>query len=117
MSYIDGYLIPIKKKKVAAYKKMAMLGKKIWMEHGAVQYFESVGTKLDNPWGLGFKKMCKLKADETVIFAFVIYKSKAQRDKVTKKVMTDPRMKMEGFEMPFDMKRFSSGEFKVIVEG
>ncbi len=68
MSYIDGYLIPIKKKKVAAYKKMAKLGKKIWMEHGAVQYFECVGTKLDNPWGLGFKKMCKLKADETVIF-------------------------------------------------
>lgn len=114
--YVDGYVIPIKKKNVKAYKKMAAIGCKVWMEHGALDYYECEGAKLDSPWGLPFTKLCKLKADETVIFAFVIYKSKAHRNSVTKKVHADPRMKPENFtSMPFDMKRFSVGEFSVLV--
>lgn len=114
--YVDGYVIPIKKKNVAAYKKMAKLGCKVWMEHGALDYYECEGAKLDQPWGIPFPKVFKMKKDETLIFAFVVYKSKSHRDSVNKKVMKDPRMAPENFKsMPFDMKRFTTGEFKVIV--
>lgn len=114
--YVDGYVIPIKKKNVKAYKKMATLGCKIWMEHGALDYYECVGDVLKVPWGLTFPKMCKLKSDETMIFAFIVYKSKAHRKQVNDKVMKDPRMNMEGVKMPFDMKRFANGGFKVLVQ-
>lgn len=114
--YVDGFLIPIKKKNLKEYKKMARIGCEVWMEHGALDYYECDGAVLENTWGLPFTKLCKLKADETVIFAFIIYKSKAHRNSVTKKVHKDPRMKPENFtKMPFDMKRFSTGEFKVLV--
>jgi uncharacterized protein YbaA (DUF1428 family) len=113
--YVDGFVIPIKKSKVAAYKKMATLGRKVWMEHGALDYYECVGAKLANKWGMPFPKVFKLKSNETLIFAFVVYKSKAHRESVNKKVMKDSRMHTENFEMPFDMKRFSAGEFKTIV--
>ncbi len=114
--YVDGYIIPIKKKNVKAYKKMATIGCKVWMECGALDYYECEGANLNNPWGLPFPKLCKLKRDETVIFAFVIYKSRAHRDSVNKKVMKDPRMAPGNFKtMPFDMKRFSVGGFKVLV--
>lgn len=114
--YVDGFLIPIKKKNLKEYKKMAKLGCKVWMEHGALDYYECEGAVIENTWGLPFTKLCKLKSDETVIFAFIIYKSKAHRNSVTKKVHKDPRMKPENFtKIPFDMKRFSTGEFKVIV--
>src|SRR5437868_10803364 len=114
--YVDGFIIPIKKKNLTAYKKMAKLGCKIWMEHGALDYYECVGDTLKVPWGLTFPKMCKLKSDETLIFAFVIYKSKAHRNQVNKKVQEDPRMDMGGVKMPFDMKRFAAGGFSVVVE-
>lgn len=114
--YVDGFVIPIKKKNLNAYKKMAKLGCKIWMEHGALDYYECVGDMLKVPWGLTFPKMCKLKSDETMIFAFVIYKSKAHRNQVNKKVHQDPRMDMGGVKMPFDMKRFAAGGFTVMVE-
>jgi len=115
--YVDGFVIPLKKSKLKQYKKMAALGKKVWMEHGALDYYECVGAKIKETWGLSFTKLCKLKKDETVAFSFIIYKSKAHRDAVTKKVHKDPRMQPEQFkgEMPFDMKRFSVGEFKAIV--
>ncbi len=116
--YIDGYLIPIKKTKVNAYKKLATIGRKVWMEYGALDYYECVGDALDSKWGLPFKKLCKLKADETVVFAFVVYKSKADRDRINAKVQKDPRMQPKPgtkFVMPFDMKRFSTGGFKAIV--
>ncbi len=115
--YVDGYIIPVKKKKLNAYKKMALIGRKVWMKHGALDYYECVGAKLDNPWGIPFNKFCKLKPDETVIFAFIVYKSKAHRNQVTAKVHADPLMQPENFkgEMPFDPKRFTTGEFKAIV--
>lgn len=115
--YVDGFIIPIKKNKLKAYKKMATIGRNVWMKYGALDYYECVGAKLDNEWGIPFAKLCKLKPDETVIFAFVTYKSKAHRDQVTAKVHKDPQMQPENFkgEMPFDMKRYTTGEFKSIV--
>jgi uncharacterized protein YbaA (DUF1428 family) len=113
--YVDGYIIPIKKKNVKAYKKMATLGCKVWMDHGALDYYECVGENLKSEWGMGFTKMCKLKPDETVIFAYVVYKSKADRKKINAKVMDDPRMHIEGMTMPFDGKRFCVGGFDVLV--
>lgn len=116
--YVDGFVIPIKKKNIKAYKKMARVGCKVWMEHGALEYYECEGAMLNHPWGLSFTKFAKLKPDETVIFAFIVYKSKSHRDKVNKKVMADKRMAPENWKhekMPFDMKRFTMGEFKVLV--
>lgn len=115
--YVDGFIIPLKKNKLKAYKKMALIGRKVWMKYGALDYYECVGAKLDNEWGVPFKKFCKLKADETVIFAFVVYKSKAHRNQVNAKVHKDPLMQPENYkgEMPFDMKRFTAGEFKAII--
>lgn len=113
--YIDGFVIPIKKKNLSAYRKMATLGCKVWMEHGALDYYETVADDFAK-WGLTFPKMCKLKSDETLIFAVIVYKSKSARNKVNAKVMKDPRMNMEGMKMPFDMKRFASGGFKTLVE-
>lgn len=115
--YVDGFIIPIKKNKLKAYKKMATIGRKVWMKYGALDYYECVGAKLDNEWGVPFKKLCKLKSDETVVFAFIVYKSKAHRNQVNAKVHKDPLMQPENFKgaMPFDMKRFTSGEFKAIV--
>ena len=114
--FVDGYLIPIKKKDHSAYKKMATLGCKVWMDHGALDYYECIGADLKSPWGIPFPKLCKLKPTEAVIFAFVVYKSKAHRNAVVKKVHKDPRMAPENFsKMPFDVKRFSTGVFKVLV--
>jgi uncharacterized protein YbaA (DUF1428 family) len=114
--YIDGYVIPIKKKNLKAYRKMAALGCKLWMEYGALDYYECVGDDLKVQWGWTFPKMCKLKSDETVIFAYVVYKSKAQRNSINAKVMNDPRLNMGDMKMPFDMKRFAVGGFKVLVQ-
>ncbi len=113
--YVDGYIIPIKKKKVNAYKKMATMGCKLWMKHGALDYYECIGDDLNVKYGLPFSKVWKLKSDETVVFAFIVYKSKAHRNKVNKKVHSDPSMQMEGFVMPFDPNRFSMGGFKTLV--
>lgn len=113
--YVDGFVIPIKKKNVKAYKKMATLGCKIWMEYGALDYYECIGDDLKVKWGWTFPRMCKLKSDETAIFSYIVYKSKAQRNRINTRVMKDPRMHMEGVKMPFDMKRFAMGGFEVLV--
>ena len=114
--YVDGFVIPVKKKNMKAYKKMAALGCKIWMEHGALDYYECIGAKIKNTWGLPFNKLCKLKPDETVVFAYIVYKSKAHRKQVVDKVHKDPRMHPDNFKsMPFDMKRFTTGEFKTLI--
>jgi uncharacterized protein YbaA (DUF1428 family) len=122
-TYVDGFVIPMPRKSVAAYKRMATWGKKTWMKHGALQYFECVGDDLAVPkgMGVGFPKGVRLKPGETVIFAFIIYRSKAHRDAVNAKVMKDPSMAKAMAKamtkMPFDMKRFMFGGFKTIVEG
>lgn len=112
--YVDAYIIPIKKKNVSKYKKLAQIGCKSWMKHGALSYYECTGDEYSQ-YGLGFKKMCKLKADETFIFAFVVYKSKAHRNTVNKKVMIEMESLFKDMKMPFDMKRFSMAGCKTLV--
>lgn len=118
--YVDGFVIPIKKKDLAAYKKMAQWGAKMWKKNGALDYFECVGDDLNVKKGMpqkGFIKLAGLKSDETVIFSWIVYKSRTHRDQVNKKVMSDPSMNdFDHSTMPFDMKRFASGGFKPIVE-
>src|SRR5262245_16781529 len=116
MAYVDGYVIPIPKKSVAAYRKIASKAGKIWREHGALEYCECAGDDLDIKFGTPFGKMTKLKPGETVVFAWIVYKSKAHRDRVNAKVMKDPRIANMGPEtMPFDPKRMAYGGFKVLV--
>lgn len=116
MSYVDGFVIAIPKKNVAMYKKMAREGCKTWMEKGALHYFECVGDDLKPQFGMaGFPKMTKLKPSETVIFAFIIYKSKAHRDKVNAAVMKEMMKKPMPKKMPFTMDRVAMGGFKTIV--
>jgi uncharacterized protein YbaA (DUF1428 family) len=110
--YVDGYVLPVPKKNLAAYKKMAAQAGKIWMKHGALQYIECVGDDLKSvaEWGgVSFAKIAGAKPDETVIFAYVVYKSKAHRDRVNAKVMNDTVMndpKYKDKPMPFEMKRW-----------
>lgn len=118
MSYVDGFVMVTKNPK--AYRAMAKSASKVWKKYGALAYYECFGDDLHAKHvTLPFPKMVKAKRGETVIFAFVIYKSKAQRDAVNKKVMADPIMndpKWAGKALPFDMKRVAMGGFKVIVE-
>lgn len=113
--YVDGFVIPIFRKNVKAYKKMATWGCKVWMKHGALSYYECVMDEFPSH-GLGFKKMCKLKKDETAVFAFVVYKSKSHRNQVNKRVMAEMGKHKGPIKMPFSMKRFSMAGCKVIVK-
>jgi uncharacterized protein YbaA (DUF1428 family) len=114
--YVDGFLLPIPKKNVRAYKHIAARAGRIWLEHGALEYRECVGEDLATKFGTGFPKQSRLKRGETVIFAWIVYRSKAHRDRVNAKVMKDPRIKMEGTKMPFDASRMAYGGFDVLVD-
>ena len=116
MSYVDGYVIPIPKKNLAAYRKLAKLGARLWMKAGALQYFECVGDDLKVPCGRPFPKLAKPKPGETVLFSFIIYKSRAHRDAVNAKVMKGMEKMGMPDPFPFDMKRMSFGGFKTLVE-
>ncbi len=120
MTYVDGFVFVVSKKKIKEYTKMASEGGKIWKKFGALQYFECRGDHL-NPQHitLTFPKLTKLKSDETVWFSFIIFKSKKHRDSVNKKVMSYMEKKYKDakdMSMPFDMNRMAYGGFKVIVE-
>jgi uncharacterized protein YbaA (DUF1428 family) len=118
MAYVDGFLLPMPEKNLAAYRKIARKAGKIWKEYGAIQYCECVGDDLMPAWGLSFAKTIKVKPGETVVFSWIMYKSKAQRDSVNKKIMADPRIAamMDPKDPPFDCKRMLYGGFKVLVE-
>lgn len=117
MSYVDGYVIPIKKKSVRAYKKMASAAGKVWRDHGALDYKECIGNDLFIKGCGSIATMYKTKKDETLIFSYILYKSRSHRDKVNAKVMKDPRIANVDFGvMPFDMKRMTVGGFDVIVD-
>ncbi|MBM3532832.1 MAG: DUF1428 domain-containing protein [Alphaproteobacteria bacterium] len=117
MAYADGFVIVVQKKNVGAYKRVSKKAGKIWREHGCLDYKECVGDDLKARFGVSFLKLAKTKPNETVVFSWIVYRSRAHRDKVNAKVMADPRMaKMMNAPMPFDMKRFSYGGFKVIVD-
>lgn len=115
MAYVDGFIIPIKKTKLKAYKKMALGGKKAWLKYGALDYKECVLDDAKMPMGIPFPKMARVRAGETVVFAFITYRSKAHRNQVNAKVMSDPSLAAGFPVMPYDMKRMSMGGFKVIV--
>jgi len=116
MSYVDGFVIPVPKKQIAAYRRMARLGKKVWLKHGALDYKECVGDDLAVKWGLPFTKLVALKPGETVIFSYIVFKSRAHRDRVNAKVMKEMSAMAPPKDMPFDMKRMAYGGFKTIVE-
>ncbi len=118
MKYADGFVIPVPKKKLAAYRRMAQKAGKIWRQHGAIDYKECVGDDLKTKWGVGFPRAAKVKPGETVIFSWIVYKSRADRDRINAKVMKDPRLAkmMDPKSMPFDMKRIVYGGFKVLVD-
>ena len=117
--YVDGYLLPVPKKNLKAYKVMATKGAKIWREHGALDYRECVGDDLNPGFGLPFTKVVKVKPGETVFFSYVTFKSRAQRDKVNAAVMKDPRLSAmcDPKNMPFDCKRMAMGGFETLVKG
>ena len=119
MNYVDGFVVPVPKKSLDAYRRMSQKAGKVWREHGALQYVEAAGDDLDVKFGAAFPKMMKLKPGETVVFSWIVYKSRAHRDKVNAKVMKDPRlarMMDPKQKMPFDMKRMVYGGFKFIVD-
>jgi uncharacterized protein YbaA (DUF1428 family) len=117
--YVDGFAIALPRKNKAAYKRLAALCRKVWMKHGALQFFECLGDdlKVYPGCGPGFLKGMGAKPGQTIAFSFIIYKSKAHRDAVNARVMKDPAMSTPPNPMPFDMTRFLFGGFKVIVEG
>lgn len=118
-TYVDGYVIPVPKNKLASYKKIARMGCKTWMKHGALSYFECVSDNEKLPYGMPFSKMSKATKNETVIFAFIVFKSKAHRNKVNAKVHKEFSQKpgAESFSMPFDVSKMAYGGFKTLVEG
>lgn len=120
-NYVDGFVLVIPKKNVAAYKKMATEGAKIWKKFGALDYKECMGDDMDSkmgPKGFTFPKMTKAKTDETIWFSFIVFKNKKHRDAVNKKVMAyfEKKYADKGFEdMPFDMKKMAYAGFSVVV--
>lgn len=116
-TYIDGYVIPLQKSNIKAYKKMAQLGCKTWMKHGAIAYFECIADDIKSPYGINFPELCKTKKNETVIFAFIVFKSKAHRKQVNTKVHKEfSQMPMaKNFTMPFDASKMAYGGFKTLV--
>lgn len=115
--YVDGFVLPIPKNKVNEYKKIAKKAGKIWMEYGALEYYECIGDDVPEGKVTSFQKSVKLKKNEVVFFSWIIYKSRADRNRVLKKVMSDPRIEDMGMpeDMPFDAKRMIFGGFKPAV--
>ena len=116
--YVDGFLVPVPKKKLDAYRKLARKAGKIWLEHGALDFVECVADDVKVGKVTSFPRAVKRKATETVMFSWIVYKSRTERDRVNKKVMADPRLKMMGDikDLPFDAKRMIFGGFKVLVQ-
>jgi len=118
MKYVDGYVLPVPKKNLPAYRRMAEKAGKIWREYGALEFRECVGDDLKTKMVASFPRTIKLKPGEVVIFSWIVFKSRAHRDSVNAKVMKDPRLAkmMDMKAMPFDSKRMVYGGFKVMVE-
>ena len=116
--YVDGFLLVVPTETLPAYRKLAQTAARVWLEHGALEYRECIGDQLvDNGCPLPFTKLTKAKPEETVVFAWIVYKSRKSRDAILKKVMADPRMQdHDPAKMPFDVKRMSWGGFKTIVD-
>lgn len=116
MSYVDGFVLAVPKQNLAAYRRLARKAGKIWMEYGALALVETVEDDVKPGKSTSFPQAVKLKPGEVVVFSWIVYKSRAARDRINKQVMNDPRLKMEGETMPFDGKRMIFGGFKKLVE-
>ncbi len=116
MKYVDGFVFAIPRKNIKAYLRMARMGYRIWTKHGALDYKECIGDDLTPKWGALFPRMTRLKRGETVVFSYIVFKSRAHRDRVNAKVMKElATMGNQSPEMPFDVKRMAYAGFKVIV--
>ena len=118
MSYVDGFLLPLPKKNIAAYKKLARAASKLWREHGALEYRECIAEDMEPKGMIPFTKTVELKRGEVVVLAWIVYRSRAHRDRVNAKVMKDPRVvAMASKPMPFDCTRMVYGGFETLVHG
>ena len=113
MAYVDGFVLAVPKKNLAPYRRLAQKAARIWEEYGALDYRECVADDLDVKMGKPFPRLLKLRRDETVVFSWIVYRSRAHRDQVNAKVMKDPRLAMDS--MPFDVKRMCYGGFETMV--
>jgi uncharacterized protein YbaA (DUF1428 family) len=115
--YVDGFVVPVPKKKLADYRRLARLGGKVWREHGALEYVECVADDVQRGKSTSFPRSVKLKPGEVVVFSYIVYRSRRQRDRVMAKVMQDPRLAkmMDPEAMPFDAKRMFWGGFKTLI--
>lgn len=120
MRYVDGYVLPVPKRNLSAYRRMARQAAKVWRKHGALEYVEAVGDDLSPKYAtIKFPRTVRAKAGEAVVFSFIVFKSRAHRDRVNARVMKDPLMNDPAYKdkpMPFDMKRMAYGGFRVLVE-
>jgi len=118
MRYVDGYVLPVPKKHLQAYRRVAQKAGRVWRDHGALEVRECVGDDLNVKMGVPFRRSVKLKGGETVVFSWIVFKSRAHRDRVNAKVMKDPRIAkmMDPTSMPFDHKRMLYGGFKIMVD-
>lgn len=115
--YVDGFVLAVPKRNIEAYRRMARMGGKIWREHGALEFRECVGDDLAVKMGVPFSRIMKKKPNETIVFSWITFKSRAHRDRVNAKVMKDARLvDMDPKSMPFDVKRMAYGGFKILVD-
>ena len=118
MKYVDGFVVPVPKRKLKAYRALAKKAGKLFREHGALEYRECVIDDPKVPMGIPFPRLAKPKPSETVMFSWIVYKSRAHRDKVNRRIMADPRMLTlcDPKDTPFDVRRMAYGGFKVLVD-
>lgn len=117
MPYVDGFVLPVPKRKLTAYRRLSRFAGKVWRDHGALEYRECIADDLKAKGVVPFPRLAKVKPGETVVFSWIVYQSRADRDRVNARVMKDPRMaKSMKQPMPFDVKRMAYGGFKVFVD-
>ena len=117
MAYVDGFVLAVPRRKLATYRRISRAAGKVWLEHGALEYRECAGDDLNVKSGVPFPTLAKARAGETVVFSWIVYKSRASRDRVVARVMKDPRIVKSMKEpMPFDAKRMSYGGFRLLVD-
>jgi uncharacterized protein YbaA (DUF1428 family) len=118
MPYIDAFVLPVARKNLAAYRRLSRKTGKIWRDHGALEFRECVGDDLATKFAVPFPRRIRLKRGETVVFSWIMYRSRAARDRINAKAMQDPRMAgmMDMNALPFDMTRMVTGGFKVFVD-
>ena len=118
MQYVDGFVVPVPKKNLGAYRRMAQKAGRVWRSHGALEFRESVADDVKFGKRTSFPRSVKRKPGETVVFSWIVYKSRAHRDRVNKKVMKDKRLAgmMDLKALPFDAKRMIYGGFKIVVD-